>query len=799
MSHDLIDIGKIIHAHAQIAFPKHTKIQNFYFDSRKIIVGENALFIALKTAHRDGHNYIQQAYDQGVRNFLVERYDDAQIDANFLQVKDPLQALQQYASAYRQSLTTHIVGITGSNGKTIVKEWLKSMTKDHHAVFASPNSYNSQLGVALSLLMIQKQHDFAYIECGISQKGEMSKLEQMVLPNTVIITNIGDAHDRGFENREEKVKEKLILAKDARLVICHDSHQQIRKYLKDTSGAISWSLKSIAKDEKSSINILIGHREMTFAIPKQLRSSHTIENLAHAIAYCSIHKLLDHELIQQEINKLDKLNQRLSIHTTSSGLTILDDSFSCDLESMKISLTSFSKYIVEYKSFVILTDFAEEHGDTDQKWAELLPIINASKLTKILFIGKQLLALQYKLKPELVIVNDIVELYPLLDDMIGTFRSCLIKGASRYQLSKVIGYLEEFKSHNTLHINLEALRHNIDFYKRKLNTGTKCIAVIKANAYGSDAKIIAKELVQSSIDYLAVAYLAEGIELRKSGITTPIMVLTPDLTKLELFEYYNLEPQVYDIQLFEDIHTKGKLKIHLNLDTGMNRLGLKRIDIQSLEKIKSRVKVESIYSHIRATEDMHDAENTHRQVSLFLKQYRQITTVLGYQPWKHILNSEGITNYPEYYFDAVRVGIGMYGINYNTSSLLQITHRLESEIIQIKEVSLGETVGYGAFGKVNQSSHIAILPLGYADGILRSLSLSSYRVCIDKRYYPIIGKISMDQMCINLGNDQYPIGTKVEIFGKQVTLQQMASCADTIPYEILCSLSARIKRVFQNA
>ncbi len=798
MIHRIEDIGTHANAITQIAFPEDTKIRNFYYDSRKVLVGKHSLFIALSTAHRDGHDFIKEAYDLGVRNFLVDTQYNITLKANYIIVDNTLTALQHYAKEYRKSLSTRIIGITGSNGKTIVKEWLKSVTKDHYAVFASPNSYNSQLGVAMSLLMIQDHHDLAFIECGISEKGEMIKLQDMVQPDEVIMTNIGDAHDGGFHTREEKLAEKLILTKNTRQIIFSDHHDFIKKHIIPSEKARSWSIDS-QHDDQIVIKLIAQNQFLSFILPEGIIASHSVENLAHVIAFCAYNELLNHNKLQYEIKKLEKLDQRLSIRTNSTGLSILDDSFSCDLESMKISLSSFSRYIIPQKSFIVLTDFAEEHGDAHQKWKTLLPIINASNITRILFVGTQLNNFSHQVIPELIVVSNIVELYPHLDKMIGTYKSCLIKGASKYQLSKIINYLEDYKSHNTLHIDLEALRHNVDYYKRKLTPGTKCIAVIKANAYGSNAKIIAKELVLASIDYLAVAYLAEGIELRKSGITTPIIVLTPDLNNLELYEYYNLEPQVYDLAALNQLSRGSNLKIHLNLDTGMNRLGMKSLDLKAIESIKNKVKIESIYSHIRATEDMEDTSNTYHQVSLFLKMYDHISSILDYKPWKHILNSEGIINFPQYCFDAVRVGIGLYGISQNQNTVLRTTHRLESEIIQIKDVEVGETVGYGNQDIVQQSGYIAVIPLGYADGISRLLSQSDYQVYIGQKQYSIIGKISMDQLTIALGKDEYPVGTKVEIFGKNISLAKMATYAHTIPYELLCGLSSRIKRVFHKA
>ncbi|HET9057285.1 MAG TPA: bifunctional UDP-N-acetylmuramoyl-tripeptide:D-alanyl-D-alanine ligase/alanine racemase [Chitinophagaceae bacterium] len=823
LHYTISSVSKIINGQLSKPVVDDTVIEHLQIDSRKISHPANSLFFALITSHRNGHNYIDEVYKKGVRNFVVSELSTTTgfPNANFILVKDTLAALQIITAYHRNQFNIPVIGITGSNGKTIVKEWLNQLLEDEYAIVRSPKSYNSQIGVPLSVWQIHKGHELGIFEAGISMMGEMDKLENIIKPTIGIFTNIGEAHQEGFKNISEKVNEKVKFFQSAKHIIICSDYEEINQALQNNTVKIfSWSRKKQAtltitriekKDNETTISATYKLKDISITIPFTDEAS--VENAIHC--WCLLLLLdKDQAIIQNKMKQLRPIGMRLEMKKAINNCTLINDSYSADLSSLQIALNFLTQQKQHNKRTVILTDFLQSGKSDKELYSSIAYELHRNNINRIIGIGEKIKRLPdfFTLKEK---ENTRITFYANVNDFIREFNpnefsdeAILLKGARSFELEKISLLLEQ-KTHQTvLEINLNAIAHNLKEFKKIIQPSTKIMAMVKAFSYGSGTYEIANLLQFHKVDYLAVAYADEGIELRKAGITLPIMVMNPETGTFKAIAEYDLEPEIYSFTIlnsFADfLHKEGlqSYPIHIKLDTGMHRLGFMPNEISELckqLKHKSYFKVETIFSHLAASEDAtHDAF-TLEQYDRFRTAVKTIEESLGYTFIKHIDNSAGILRYPQLQMDMVRLGIGLYGINSSNSPLLKLQEvsSLKTTIAQIKKIKAGETVGYGRKGIVKKESVIAVVRIGYADGYSRKLGNGKGYMLVNGKPAPVIGNVCMDMTMIDITEiDNVNEGDEVIVFGKNLSITELAQTAETIPYEIMTGISQRVKRVY---
>ena len=736
------------------------QISHISTDSRSVQNSSNSVFFALKTTNRNGHDFIPELIKKGVHTFIVsEKISNKNITQ--ILVKDTLKALQLFAKNHRKKFSIPIIGITGSYGKTIVKEWLHQLLNEDFSICRSPKSYNSQLGVPLSVLRLEKNHTLGIFEAGISKKGEMVNLQKIINPTIGVLTKMGEAHDSGFKNLEEKKAEKEILFQNSEIVF-------------------------ELNDKKSE-----------FIIPFTDRAS--IENCELCIRILQYLKF-DNNTIQKKINKLSPIALRMEMIKGKNNSTLLNDSYNISLSSLSISLDYLNQQAKNNPKSLIISDIPE----TDLNSAELNNLLKKTDFKHLISVGENKLSLNRNTK--ILHFKTTEELLKNINSIDFSNQFILVKGARKFELEKVTAVLEEKKHQTVLEINLEQLSKNLTTYKEKLNPGTKVMAMVKAFAYGSGASEIPKYLEHKNIDYFGIANTDEGVELRKNGIKTPIIVMNPEPSSFEELIENNLEPEIYSLELLDKfireliLKNKTEYPIHLKLETGMNRLGFLKSEIKgliSLIKSQPEVYIKSIFSHLSSADDLNEKEFTLNQIANFKNLSNSIQKKFSYKIDCHILNTAGIENYPESQFDMVRLGIGLYGINASQKDKnISPISSLKSVIIQTKNVKKGDSIGYGRSFIAKKDTKIGIIPIGYADGLRRNLGNGKYSFYIKNTEVPIIGNICMDICMVNISGMEVKTGDTVEIFGKHNSIENLAKAMETIPYEVLTSISQRVKRVF---
>ena len=790
------------------------RITHISFDSRNIYSSANAAFIAITTSKNSGEKYIAAAVDKGI-NVIISEHKTADLkNVTWIIVEDCMKfirKLAQYHAAQFPELKT--IGITGSNGKTIVKEWLYQSLSAEYNTVKSPKSFNSQLGLPLSLLQIENSHEVGIFEVGISKPGEMEVLERLFSPAIGVLTHIGTAHSSNFSNEEQILDEKIKLFTNAETIIFNgDNNLVYNKIITAFSSKklISYGLKPhndltiISDASNKSEPLKIQYFGEEFELPAQQRDEATLSNALCVIAVLKEFGVSNNSIIAK-VNALKAVEMRLeSVNGVRNNL-IINDSFNLDLDSLKIAY----QFIKEYnkpKKTLILTDFVEGKN-SEQLYQEVAEITNEQLFSKIILIGEEITAFQKSFKGETYTFTNTKELIDSHLLNLITDELILLKGARKFEIDKVKNHLELQKHDTVLEVNLNAILHNINVHKALLKPETKMMAMVKAYSYGLGGYEIAEFLQHHHIDYLGVAYADEGVDLRKNGITTPIMVMNPEQHSYNIIIDYNLEPEIYSFRVLElfnqQLTEKGiqeQYPIHIKLETGMHRLGFKGDEIDELiEKLNSlHVKVESIFSHLSVADVPEGEDYTLAQIEIFKHHSDRLMSGLKYQPIRHILNTSGIVHYAEHQFDMVRIGIGMVGI----SSDDEIKKRLQSAvsfktvISQISTVEEGESVGYNRNYKAEQRTQIATIPVGYADGIPRLIGNKVGKVGIGKKLFPIVGNVCMDMMMINIGNSQAKEGDEVIIFNGKPTLEEFSKYCNTIPYEVLTSISRRVKRIY---
>ncbi len=812
---------------AKLIGKEENYFSNIVTDSRTAGFTTQALFVAIKGERHNAHIYIKELFQQGCRCFLVSEehaYYTELKDASFLLVDDTLLALQHLAAYKRNLFKIPVVGITGSNGKTIVKEWLWQLLRADYTVCKNPKSYNSQIGVPLSVWQLNEHSNFALFEAGISLPGEMQRLEQIIKPTIGIITNIGSAHDENFTDYLQKTTEKLLLFKHTdTLIYCKDyevienrlqlaisSKQLAVKKIKTWSFLEEVDLQITSQEEQGTYTLLKAlylKKEIELRIPFTDKAS--IENCIHCWLFM-LHLNYGNDIIQHRIADLEPLGMRLEMKQGINNCTLINDSYSNDIHSLSIALDFLKQQKQHAHKVVILSDILQSGKNTNELYKEVNTLLESKNITEFIGIGKDISSQQNNFtikKTFFATTEDFIE--ACKQEKIS-FKDAviLIKGARSFSFERIHKLLQQ-KSHDTvLEINLNNLVHNLNYYRSKLQPGVGIMPMVKAFSYGSGSFEIANALQHTRVNYFAVAYADEGVELRKNGIITPIMVMNPELQSFEQMLQYNLEPEIFSFSLLEQFanyvsvnNKQVTFPIHIKLDTGMHRLGFEEKDITSLiEKLKqySFLQVKSIFSHLAASDDATLDDFTHLQINLFDKLSAQIMQTLSYPTLRHICNSGGISRFPEAHFNMVRLGIGLYGVGVNNEEqkhLLNVSS-LKTTISQIRKIEVGETVGYSRKGKITKPTTIAVVPIGYADGLNRKLSNGIGHLYVKNKPSPIVGNICMDMCMIDITGINAKEGDEVIVFNSAETLQNLANTLGTISYEILTSVSARVKRVY---
>jgi Alr-MurF fusion protein len=792
-------------------------IDTVSIDSRSLQNNQNTLFFALVGTNNDGHNYIASLIENGVQNFVVTYIPEKLSNkATYLVVENTLEALQQFAAHHRSLFKFPVIGLTGSNGKTIVKEWLHFLLSPDYNIVRSPKSYNSQVGVPLSVISMNDRYNLGIFEAGISKINEMDKLESIIKPTIGILTSIGPAHDEGFANREEKIKEKLLLFKNSEVLI-YQKNKDVDNVLSHFRSifkgkTFSWSfiktdadiyIKKIRFDGKT--RLLFNHKGLDFELEISFQDEASIMNTISCVMVL-LYLEYDAETIQNRVSLLFPVEMRLKVKNGINNTTLIDDSYSSDFHSLKIALDFLENQKQHPKKTLILSDIFESGLSDEELYSKVSQLITSNKISQIIVIGETISMFKHKLN-HCVSFKNTQEFLSVLDQFNFANETILIKGARDFHFESIVSVLEE-KTHETvLEINLNALSHNLNFFKSKLKSTTKMMVMVKAFGYGNGGFEIAKLLEHHKVDYLGVAFADEGISLKTAGITLPIMVLNPESTSFISIIQNKLEPEIYSIKgvksflkLAEELNLK-QFPIHIKLDTGMHRLGFEENNLDELIAIlkgNQLVTVKSILSHMATSDDLKHKDFTKYQIALFEKLSSKLMNELQIQPIRHILNTSGISNFPEAQYDMVRLGIGLYGISNDIEEqkYLENVGTLKSIISQIRIIHLGESVGYGRRYIADKTTKIATIPIGYADGISRHWGNGIGFVTINNQKASIVGSICMDMLMVDCTNINCKEGDTVIIFGDSPTVVYMANQLQTIPYEILTSISQRVKRVF---
>ena len=791
-------------------------IEHLLFDSRSHISSANSLFFAIRTKTGDGHKYIEQVKNKGVCNFVVN--EDFEIpenlqNCNFINVKNTVEALQKLASHHRQQFDIPVIGITGSNGKTIVKEWLAELLNRFAPALQSPKSYNSQIGVPLSVWQLNENYDYAIFEAGISMPGEMEKLEKIIRPNIGILTNIGDAHQENFTSEEQKILEKIKLFKNSRTIIYSPDYKEVNKILNKIYPAknkFTFSLEQEAdlqvirrKAQNGSCLISVKYKGKIFDIKLNFKELPLIED-AIAVLSASLVIFPEKNPYDFDLSSLRPIEMRLQQMQAKNKCTVINDSYSCDLASLGMALDVLNAQNQHKKKTLVLSDIFQvgEHGE--KLYRKVAELINSNNVQKLIGVGEEICQYSDFFETEKYFFKTTEQLLQNLNKLQFFDEAILIKGARKFHFEEISKRLEQ-KIHRTiLEIDMSAFEHNLQYFKNLLNADTKIMVMVKAFSYGNGSFEIANFLQRKNIDYLAVAIADEGIELRKAGIKTPILILNPDVANFDVFVDYQLEPEIYSFRMLQEFYNAVKNRVlspypvHIKINTGMNRVGFDAEEIEKLAETLKRMPkifVKSVFSHLAGSDEEKFDNFTLIQVSIFQKVTQILEQKTDYKFLKHILNSAGIERFPQYQFDMVRLGIGLYGISSNNANLLHIS-TLKTQIIQIREIEAGESVGYSRAWTAKRKSRIATIPIGYADGLNRLLSNENGEVIVNGKRVKIVGNICMDLTMIDITDIEANEGDEVIIFNNKLTISELAEKLNTIPYEILTSISQRVKRIY---
>ncbi len=819
MTYSIDDISQIINAERHGSCP--AVITTLLTDSRSLCFPQESLFFALQGPRRDGHEYIGELYGHGVRNFVVSRLPDSLdsfSECNFLLVRDTLQALQTLAACHRAKFSVPVVGITGSNGKTVIKEWLYQLLEPDRHVTRSPRSYNSQIGVPLSAWLMNDQTQLGIFEAGISRKDEMSRLWKVIAPTIGVISNIGQAHQENFSSMQEKCMEKLKLFRGCDVIIYDGDNTLIQDCVNKTvvtAREIAWSRKNqekplfISKIERGQNSTLVEYRFIglvgSYTIP--FTDDASIENSLNCLAVC-LYLMMTPDTIAKRMATLEPLAMRLEVKDGKNGCIVINDSYSNDISSLGIALDFMARRVEGKKSgrTLILSDILQSGLSNSELYRRVAQLIESRGIDKLIAIGTEIMQSQKRFAvsekhffetTQEFLKSDIPD--SLHDEMI------LVKGARVFRFEQIVERLE-LKVHETiLEVSLHGIAENLERYRSMLSPDTRMVCMVKASAYGAGAIEVARTLQDRKVDYLAVAVADEGCELRRAGINTGIMVMNPERTSFNTLFDWKLEPEVYSFGLLEAlIHAAERrgitgFPIHIKIDTGMHRLGFQPSDMERLVKrlgSQNSLVPYSVFSHFVGSDSNSFDDFTHTQASFFKQAADELQTGFEHHIIRHICNSAGIERFPQYHNDMVRLGLGLYGISPLDNSSLSNVFTLKTTILQIRTLEPSETVGYSRRGVLKRTSRIAAIPIGYADGLDRHLG-NGHAYCLvggKKAWY--VGNICMDVCMIDVTDIDCQEGDKVEIFGPDLPVSLLSDELGTIPYEIISTISTRVKRIY---
>jgi alanine racemase len=786
-------------------------IEHLNTDSRKSFDTKKSLFFALSGPNHDGHDFIPELIKAGFQNFIVEKSIPFSVqNINLIKVTSSIAALQSVARRKREAFDSKVVGITGSNGKTIVKEWLAQLLSDHYSVCKSPKSYNSQIGVPLSVWQLSDNDELGIFEAGISMRNEMSKIKNIIQPTAGILTNIGSAHEEFFESIEQKLDEKLRLFEDCETLFYRNDNPIIRNAIKRMEKfprrLISWGFNNSADlIVRARGNKIFEFTYQTEKFEMQLLSENEsyVENIIHCICYAYFDGLKP-SVIQNAINGLKPIKMRLELKKGANNTYVIDDTYNNDLAGLENALDFLAQQKQHAKKTLILSDILQS-GSKISTYKKIASLIEEKGVNKVFAIGSEMKTFQDLFPKNSEFFESTLS---FLEHSPKVFEKevILIKGAREFGFERIVKQLVE-KIHSTvLEINLDHLTHNLNVYRKQLNPKTKLLIMVKALGYGSGGAEIASLLEFHKVDYLGVAYVDEGVQLRKAGINLPIMVINPAEEDLDNLINYNIEPEIYSfsqLKSFSEFYLRKnvQLKGHFTINTGMNRLGFNPDSIDALvEQIKklSHLKVQSIYTHLAAADDEAHVDFSLQQLETYRIAAEKIEHSLQITTLKHALNSAGITRFPNYQFDMVRLGIGLYGIEPNgiLQKDLKPISTLKTIISQIRNLKKGESIGYGRKGIAETDIRIAVIAIGYADGFSRIFSNGNGEVLVNGKPAKVIGNVCMDMTMINISDIEAEEGDEVIVFGERPTISELALKAETIPYEILTNVSDRVKRVY---
>lgn len=809
-------------------------------DSRQLIFPQQTIFFAIKGVRHDGHQFISELYQKGVRQFVVEQKSltvslintlESFVNAQIWSVESSLKALQDVSKQHRAQYDIPVVGITGSNGKTIVKEWLGQLLSADYRIVKSPKSYNSQIGVPLSVWQMNDTHTLGIFEAGISQLHEMKSLQEIIQPSIGIFTNIGSAHDEGFRSRKQKVTEKLRLFTQCQQLIYRadysDIDEEIRLILKPVNPKcelISWGsaenvlIKAEWHQDTDQTYVVLNsalerYDNQLFAIPFTDEAS--VENCIHCLILMLTLGIPSAE-IRQRAARLRPISMRLELKEGINDCYLIDDTYNNDLVGLTMALNFLGQQEQRSQKVTILSDLLQTGQKEDELYAQINTLLQQKGVQQLIAIGEAFARNAHLIQVEaryFATTNDFLAKFPL-----QSFKDALvlIKGARPFQFERIVHRLQQ-KVHGTvLEINLDALTHNLNFYRNRVGNDTKIMVMVKAFAYGSGSAEVAQLLQFHRVDYLAVAYTDEGVLLRQNGIELPIMVMNPSASTFEKLFEYHLEPEIYSHKILDEwinfqptALTSGEeidpvyieVPIHIKLDTGMHRLGFTEADLPLLlYKLQQNpsLKVASVFSHLAGADEAIHNEFTRQQYERFLAGAAQLEQTLSYRPLRHLLNSAGIVRFPEYKLDMVRLGIGLYGVEVNRleQRSLQQIGTFKTVVSQVKHLLPGETIGYSRMGVLEKASSIATIALGYADGYDRRFSKGMGKVLINGAMCPVVGNVCMDMTMVDATGVTVQEGDEVIIFGNDLPIIQLADQIGTIPYELLTGISERVKRIF---
>ena len=817
LAYPLSEIAKIVGG--KIDGTRDPLIQHIFTDSRSPMGFETALFLALKGERHDGHDFISDLYKKGVRNFLVSSKGISARElpgACFLLVDDTLKALQLLAAFHRAKFKIPVIGITGSNGKTVVKEWLYHLLEKDKNIIRSPKSYNSQLGVPLSVLLLDEHANMAIFEAGISRPGEMIRLASIVNPTIGILTNIGEAHQENFSDLGEKLNEKLKLFEFVETFIyCRDNPEiqstvntffhdkKTRKFSWSRNGDADLSIREIHKTSRGT-SVLGEFNSSVNTIWIPFTDDASIENAIHCWLLIHVLGMWSYR-INRRFESLPPVAMRLELKKGINSCTLINDSYNSDYVSLIVAVDFLMQQNQNPKKTLILSDILQSGRDEKDLYDQLAVLLKSKGLDRFIGIGPSLMNHQDSFTIPSEFYRSTEEFLHVLETQAFANEAILLKGARSFEFEKISDALE-LKTHATcLEINLGALAHNFNYFRSILKPETKIMVMVKALSYGSGTFEIANMLQFQKADYLAVAYADEGVELRRAGIRLPIMVMNTETRSYESIVDFKLEPEIYSLPMMarfqQFIRDRGlrHFPVHIKLDTGMHRLGFDEKDMDELIKVLGSTdlfKVQSVFSHLVGSEDKVHDEFTGLQIRKFTTMSKTISEVLNYPFFRHILNSAGIERFPDSQFEMVRLGIGLYGISAGSNSKLRNIGTLKTIVSQVREVKAGETIGYGRKGKAIDDMLVAVVPIGYADGLNRKLGNGVANFLVNGKFAPTVGNICMDMCMLDVTGIKLSEGDAVIIFGENNSVNQLAEKLGTIPYEILTSISSRVNRVY---